>query len=937
MKLKLLAVTVTAMLIMSGFGLLAVSGDTGESVQLNSGVTASYGLIPDYEPNAFVPRTILMEDFTNWGCVPCADYATYLDPALDNYNYEEIAPIYYHWYFPDPEDAVDNYMELEQDPTEVEVYYSRQRNDNNYAPNTYIDGWDYPETRDQAALESYFDGRLNQSAYPANITITTSGAIDDIGLTGSIDINVMIEEPISNAGDLRLFAQLWENNITRTVQGDAPPYPNGETWMRWACWDMVLTEDGYDISALDTPGEYIDLNVPFDIEAEWDPDEIGMTVFVTHATIDNYLVEQAKVELFDNAAPAVTLVSPAPAVAEQILSGSVDIEWTASDLEDVDDSTLDISIDYSADGGSSWTTIYSGTDNNVAPYTYTWDTTTAIEGDGIGYKIKVIAVDSGGFTGNGASQELLSIDNVVDDTWFFQMDGPFDLNTAPAETSANIATVIVPDGGDYLVGAWETTQTFSGKSINGDWTFNVYGKSPDPQLQGYLYAKMFTSSNPGTPLDTTILDTEDVGTFQASNLFTWTDSLTGTIGDGDGVIVEIWLSAVGGPWPPLSLESANPGFDTGTTSWTYADVADGNGDVTGNHQTSAGNPGGYVDVYMTPPTRGSDPREIGCGYWEIPITTGCIPSVATLEFDWTCLQVGSDLEFTYAYVFLDTWSGGPGGGTPDLISASVWNQAVSSTSGWASVGPIDVSGIMNADTTYFLKLVWRTAYLRGSGTYELGFDNAKVSWEQPSPSFEMEYDYGTTQSNVEPTIGTGAPPVNYDVDTSAAVAGDWVFVSFPITASGDVLTVLDDANWGNGDTTWETICWYDPTEVDHWKTYDKAQFAAGIAQDMPNVNNAMGMWVKLTTAGALLTVGQGQEPTSTGISLDAGWNLVGYPAQDDSTYDVLDLKTATGASMVEGYGAGPYGIVTLADNYVLQRGEAYWVYVGVGGTWTVNW
>ncbi len=183
----------------------------------------------------------------------------------------------------------------------------------------------------------------------------------------------------------------------------------------------------------------------------------------------------------------------------------------------------------------------------------------------------------------------------------------------------------------------------------------------------------------------------------------------------------------------------------------------------------------------------------------------------------------------------------------------------------------------------------------------------------------------------------GAPAVPYDIDTGGAGAGDWIFVSFPITASGDVLTVLDDANWGNGDTTWEIITWYNPIEVDHWKTYDKAQAAAGITQDMPSVSNAMGMWVKLTTAGALLSVGDGYEPTSTDITLSSGWNLVGYPAQDDSTYDVGDLKLATGASMVEGYGAGPYDIVTLADNYVLQRGEAYWVYVAVGGTWTVNW
>ncbi len=181
-------------------------------------------------------------------------------------------------------------------------------------------------------------------------------------------------------------------------------------------------------------------------------------------------------------------------------------------------------------------------------------------------------------------------------------------------------------------------------------------------------------------------------------------------------------------------------------------------------------------------------------------------------------------------------------------------------------------------------------------------------------------------------------PPYYDIDTSAASPGDWIFVSFPITASGDVLTVFDDANWGNGDTEWEVIVWYDPTDADHWKTYDKAQATAGIAQDLPDVNNTMGMWVKLSLAGTELTVGEGFIPISTtNFDLQTGWNLIGYPAQDDSIYDVLDLKTATGATKVEGYGPGPYNIITLDDNYVLQRGEAYWVYVSSDITWTVDW
>ncbi len=222
------------------------------------------------------------------------------------------------------------------------------------------------------------------------------------------------------------------------------------------------------------------------------------------------------------------------------------------------------------------------------------------------------------------------------------------------------------------------------------------------------------------------------------------------------------------------------------------------------------------------------------------------------------------------------------------------------------------------------------------------------SWSFDFPDGAGTYDLYTRASDDMPQTETapGSPDVtiqynpvqNYDFDLAGASDGSWIFVSFPLDITGDVLTIIDDATWGDGDTTWEVIHWYNPSEVDHWKTYDKAQAAAGITQDMPTIDNSMGMWIKITTSGTVLTAGEGFESASTNIDLKAGWNLVGYPAQDDSTYDVNDLIAATGATKVEGYGgAGPYDISALGGNYILQRGEAYWINVPADITWTVNW
>ncbi len=182
--------------------------------------------------------------------------------------------------------------------------------------------------------------------------------------------------------------------------------------------------------------------------------------------------------------------------------------------------------------------------------------------------------------------------------------------------------------------------------------------------------------------------------------------------------------------------------------------------------------------------------------------------------------------------------------------------------------------------------------------------------------------------------GVAVPPSTYDF---GGLATGWNFVSFPVDVTNTVLSVFDDDTWGDGGTDWDIITWYNPSEVDHWKTYDKNQAAAGLAQDMPLADNMKGFWIHITTADNDFEVGNGVDDASTGIALSAGWNLVGYPANDDSSYDVNDLIAATGATAVEGYGAGPYDLVSLAGNYVLVRGEAYWVKVGSGGTWTVDW
>ncbi len=619
-------------------------------------------------------------------------------------------------------------------------------------------------------------------------------------------------------------------------------------------------------------------------------------------------------------APDVTLTYPN--TVDIIESGAVTIAWDATDIEDLAQN-LFIYLNYSDDGGNTWNPITNGFINDPSgSSTYVWTPGVA---DGVNYKIMVEAVDSTGARGTEASFTAFSINNIWNDEWFFQADGPFDLNMMPVEISPQFQTTAgIPGTGPILIGAWTTTNTFMAFDfIDGVWTFDVHGYVSDPSCTGRLFAKVYSEA---TLLDTTILDDADIT--DTSALYTWTDTLTGNIvADGDAIVIEIWLDVTSGGGGGTG-STLNPDFTTDTADWAFNMWEDtGSGTVSGSWNNVDGNPAGSADIVFTAATTGGTSEQTYSGYWEQTFTTGLVPTSASLDFDWSCLDVGVGDRNMAAYVFIDTSSGAP------TLGSEIWTSGyIANISPWTAVN-IDVFGVVNADTTYYLKLAFRDTNLeKNEGQRQLAFDNAEVTWDSPSPTFTMEYDHGETQSSVTTPFNIGPPPP-YAIALNGAVSGDWVFVSFPITASGNVIDVFNDADWGDGDTTWEVIMWYDPLDnVNHWKSYNKNY---GGTQTIPNVDNTMGLWVKLVTAGAELSVGEGWDPVGTTITLQAGWNMVGFPSQFEG-YTAGDLKTDSNpmVTMIERYnGAAPYDIEVMPDGDAFQIGQAYWIY----STGVYNW
>jgi hypothetical protein len=189
-----------------------------------------------------------------------------------------------------------------------------------------------------------------------------------------------------------------------------------------------------------------------------------------------------------------------------------------------------------------------------------------------------------------------------------------------------------------------------------------------------------------------------------------------------------------------------------------------------------------------------------------------------------------------------------------------------------------------------------------------------------------------TNSVQEPGLVVNPP---YAISLSGKAANSWVFVSFPSGTSGAIQTILNDATSGDGLTTWTIAKWFNPnTPADPWKTYR----VGGTANDMPNVNNTMGVWLWLTGNGGdqVLTMSSYVAiPASTGITLKAGWNLVGYPSMTNRLASVTLPAVAERVSVWSA--ASPY-VTDYSDKSLvtMSHGNAYWVRVTADTTWTVT-
>ncbi|MCK4756987.1 MAG: exo-alpha-sialidase [Thermoplasmata archaeon] len=158
----------------------------------------------------------------------------------------------------------------------------------------------------------------------------------------------------------------------------------------------------------------------------------------------------------------------------------------------------------------------------------------------------------------------------------------------------------------------------------------------------------------------------------------------------------------------------------------------------------------------------------------------------------------------------------------------------------------------------------------------------------------------------------------------------WNLISTPLIQSDESL----DKALENITGKWDYMLWYDASDsTDHWKT--NATFKPQQLNDLLCLDRTMALWINITEPDVNLTV-RGIVPSSTTITLYAGWNFVGYPTQTTET--VANALWGTGADKVEVFNAStPYNLQAVDATYVMKPGEGYWVHVVADSVWVVDW
>jgi parallel beta-helix repeat protein len=232
------------------------------------------------------------------------------------------------------------------------------------------------------------------------------------------------------------------------------------------------------------------------------------------------------------------------------------------------------------------------------------------------------------------------------------------------------------------------------------------------------------------------------------------------------------------------------------------------------------------------------------------------------------------------------------------------------------------------------------------------FDNTDANiWDDSYPSggnFWSDYtgvdQYNGPAQNILGNDGIGDTPhiidsdsqdnypLKYPIGDGIYLYQGWNLVSIPfIQPDTDLEMVLNPI-----EGSYDAVQWYDTSDsIDKWKDF---HISKPFPDELDNLNHTIGFWIHVTEPDGVLFEFLGTQPIQNqNITIQKGWNLVGYPSLSryNRSNGLNNIGFGTEVDAVQWYDSASKSWHLMGDNDIFIPGKGYWVHSKVDTVWDV--
>lgn len=213
-------------------------------------------------------RLVLLEEFTNTGCGPCARFAPILDSLLF-VRLGDVVSIKYHFNYPDPDDQF--FLQDKDNLTTRANHYKITG-----VPSVFIDGTE--EGQSPKALSDAIDKYMDMPE-KMNMTLTSTNTDNNL----KVNVEFTPDENISSS-DLALFVIVLEEEIKLDK-----PSPNGEYHYYNMCRKILPNGNGQKLDSNLEKGKTYKYDFNWEISGFFNEKELGLIAFIQDQTTNEVL------------------------------------------------------------------------------------------------------------------------------------------------------------------------------------------------------------------------------------------------------------------------------------------------------------------------------------------------------------------------------------------------------------------------------------------------------------------------------------------------------------------------------------------------------------------------------------------------------------------------------------------------------------------------